>query len=100
MPLDAAIGQLFAPYCLGGRHGHRFWRTKLSCGVVKPLFEASIQKAQNRPSTQLIRMWWYDAGIPVFARISHWMPPLGKCLHGIAPVAAMVDNFGGKHKTL
>jgi hypothetical protein len=38
--------------------------------------------------------------IPGFARIRHWMPPLGKCLHGIAPVAAMVDNFGGKHKTL
>ena len=36
------------------RHGHRFWRKKSSCGVVKLLFEDSIQKAQNRPSTQLI----------------------------------------------
>jgi DNA-directed RNA polymerase subunit M/transcription elongation factor TFIIS len=31
-----------------------FWRKKSSCGVVKSLFEASIQKARNRPSTQLI----------------------------------------------
>ncbi len=29
---------------------------------------------------------------------SHWMPLLGKCLHGIAPAAAMVINFGCKHK--
>jgi hypothetical protein len=27
-----------APYRPGGRHGHRFWLKKLSCGVVKPLF--------------------------------------------------------------
>jgi hypothetical protein len=27
---------------------------KLNCGVVKSLFEASIKKAQNGPSTQLI----------------------------------------------
>jgi hypothetical protein len=31
-----------------------FWRKKLSCGVVKSLFEASIKKARNGPSTQLI----------------------------------------------
>jgi hypothetical protein len=24
---------------------------------------------------------------------SHWMPPLGECLHRIAPTAAMVDKF-------
>jgi len=54
MPLDAAIGRVFAPYRPSGRHGHRYWRKKLSCGVVKSLFEASVQKAQNGPSTQLI----------------------------------------------
>jgi hypothetical protein len=54
MPLDTAIGRLFALYRLDGRHGHRFWRKKSSCGVVKLLFEASIKKAQNGPSTQLI----------------------------------------------
>jgi hypothetical protein len=37
-----------------GRHGHQFRRKKLSCGVVKSLYEASIQKARNEPSTQLI----------------------------------------------
>jgi hypothetical protein len=31
-----------------------FWPKKSSCGVVKSLFEATVQKAQNRPSTQLI----------------------------------------------
>jgi hypothetical protein len=36
--------------------------------------------------------------IQVFTR-SHWMPPSGKCLHGIAPASAMVDEFGAKHKT-
>jgi len=45
MLLDAAIGQVFVPYCPGGHHGQRFWHKKLSCGVVKLLFEASIQKA-------------------------------------------------------
>jgi hypothetical protein len=54
MPLDAAIGQVFVPYCTGGRLGHRFRRKKSSCGVVKLLFEASVQKAQNGPSIQLI----------------------------------------------
>jgi len=24
---------------------------------------------------------------------SHWMPPLGKCLRGITPAAAMVNEF-------
>jgi hypothetical protein len=30
--------------------------------------------------------------IPGFTR-SHWMPPSGKCLHCIAPAAAMVDEY-------
>ncbi len=30
--------------------------------------------------------------IPGFTR-SHWMPPLGKCLRCIAPVAAMVNKY-------
>jgi len=54
MPLDAAIGQVFVPYCPGGRHGHQFRPKKLSCGIVQSLFEASTKKAQNGPSTQLI----------------------------------------------
>jgi hypothetical protein len=31
---------------------------------------------------------------------SHWMPPLGECLHHIAPAAAKVIDFGCKHKSL
>ena len=31
---------------------------------------------------------------------SQWIPPLGECLHRIAAAAAMVDDFGRKHKTL
>jgi hypothetical protein len=54
MPLDAAIGQEFVPYCPGRRHGHRFQRKKWSCGVVKSLFEASAKKERKGPSTQLI----------------------------------------------
>jgi hypothetical protein len=37
--------------------------------------------------------------IPGFTR-SHWMLPLGKCLHHIAPAAAMADKFVAKHKRL
>jgi hypothetical protein len=55
MPLDAATGQLFAQYRPGGRHGDWFWRNTLSFGIVKLLSKASIQKAWNRPSTQLIK---------------------------------------------
>jgi len=54
MPLDAAIGRLFAPYRPSGCHGHRFRHKKMSCGIVKLLFKASVKKAQNKPSTQLI----------------------------------------------
>ena len=54
MPLDAAIGRVFAPYRPSGRRGHRYRRKKSSCGIVKSLFEARVQKAQNGPSTQLI----------------------------------------------
>jgi hypothetical protein len=31
-----------------------FWPKKSSCGVVKSLSKASVQKARNGPSTQLI----------------------------------------------
>jgi hypothetical protein len=55
MPLDATIGRVFAPYRPGGRHGHQFWSKKLSCGIVKSLSEANIQKARNEPSTQLTK---------------------------------------------
>jgi len=33
---------------------NRVWRKKSSCGIVKSLFGASVKKAQNGPSTQLI----------------------------------------------
>ena len=34
-------GQLFAPYCPGGHHGHQIWCKKSSCGFLKLLSEAS-----------------------------------------------------------
>jgi hypothetical protein len=56
MPLDAAIRSVFAPNCPDGRHGHRFWRIKNWVVVLWKLpFEASVQKAQNGASTQLIK---------------------------------------------
>jgi hypothetical protein len=39
------------------------------------------------------------AHIPGFTT-NHRMPPLGKCLRHIAPVAAMVNDFDCKHKKL
>jgi hypothetical protein len=53
MPLSIAIRQVFALYRPGGRHGHRFWGKKSSCGVVKSLSKASNPKTQNGPSSQL-----------------------------------------------
>jgi hypothetical protein len=40
MPLDAMIGQVLVPYRPGGRHGHRFWRKKMSYGVVEIAFQS------------------------------------------------------------
>jgi thiamine kinase-like enzyme len=37
-------------------HCHQFRRKKSSCGVVKSIFEAIVQKARNRLSTQLIEV--------------------------------------------
>jgi len=54
MPLNAATGPVFAPYSPSRSHDHRFCRKKSCCGVVKSLFEPSVQKARNEPSTQLI----------------------------------------------
>jgi len=56
MPLDAAIGQVFAPYCPDGCHGHQFWRKKQVVALRKSLSEASVKKARNGPSIQLIEV--------------------------------------------
>jgi hypothetical protein len=53
MPLDAAIGRVFAPYRPGRNHSHRFWHKKTVVALRKSLSEASVQKARNG-STQLI----------------------------------------------
>jgi hypothetical protein len=55
IPLNTGIGQVFAPICPGGCHGHQFWHKKSSCGIVKLLSKAIAQKAQNKPSTMLIK---------------------------------------------
>jgi hypothetical protein len=51
--------------------------------------DASVQCGTHRPMEH----------IQVFTR-SHWMPPLGKCLHRIVPAAAKVFDSGCKHKSL
>ena len=33
-----------------------FWPKKSSCGIVKLLSEASVQKARNGPSSQLVKV--------------------------------------------
>ncbi len=55
MPLDAAIGPVFSLYCPGGDAMVIDFGVKNQVVALwKSLFEAIIQKAQNRPSTQLI----------------------------------------------
>ncbi len=44
--------------------------------------DAAVQRRAHRPMEH----------VQGFIR-SHWMPPLGKCLHRIAPVVAMVNEF-------
>ena len=52
MPLDATK---YSPHiALADAIVMNFRRKKSSCGVVKLLFEASVKKARNGPSTQLI----------------------------------------------
>jgi len=57
MKLDTVIGRLFAPYSPGGRHTP--WSSILAYNIelwhCEITFEASIKKAQNGPSTQLIK---------------------------------------------
>jgi hypothetical protein len=55
MPPEAAIRQVFTLYRPGRCHVHRFLASKSICGIVKSLSEASVQKARNGPSTQLIK---------------------------------------------
>jgi hypothetical protein len=54
MPLDATIGRVFTPYRPSGRLGHQFWHKNRVVALWKPLFEASVKKARNKPSTQRI----------------------------------------------
>jgi hypothetical protein len=67
--------------------------------------KSTTTKNAGKSSAFLIamRIQQYDAG-PIAqwstSRRSRWMMPFGKCLCRIAPVAVMVDNFGGKLKTL
>jgi hypothetical protein len=48
------LGKYLPHIALADAMGIDFWSKKLSCGVVKSLSKASVQKARNRPSTQLI----------------------------------------------
>jgi hypothetical protein len=51
--------------------------------------DAAVQRGADHPMEH----------IQGFTR-SHRMPPSGECSYCIAAVAAMVDNYGRKHKTL
>jgi hypothetical protein len=56
MPLDAAIGRVFVPYCPGGRHMViDFGIKNRVVALWKSLSEARVQNARNGPSTQLIK---------------------------------------------
>ena len=69
--------------------------------------ELAITKKSGESLAILIamQMRWYNAGCHLMEHIqgftqSHWMPPSGECSHRIAAAAAMVEDFGRKHKTL
>jgi hypothetical protein len=69
--------------------------------------ELAITKNSGESLAILIamQMRWYNAGRHLMEHIqgftrSHWMPPSGECSHPIAAAAAMVEDFGRKHKTL
>ena len=47
MPLDAAIGRVFTPYCPSGRHGHQFQRKKSSCGVVNCFSKLAFKRHET-----------------------------------------------------
>ena len=54
MPLNAVIGPVFALYRPSRCHGHHFGVKNRVVALWKSLSEASVQKARNEPSTQLI----------------------------------------------
>ncbi len=58
-PLNATIRRVFTPYCPGGCHGHQFWLKNRFVPLWNHCSKASIQKAQNRPTTQLIEATSY-----------------------------------------
>ncbi len=59
MPPDAAIGQVFTPYCPGGCHGHQFRLKQLSCGVVNSLtvIGGHDRKLFNKLHVRLVSPW-------------------------------------------
>ena len=63
------------------------------CRRIVGDFDCHADAAVRRGAHRLIEH------IPGFTR-SHWMSPLGECSHRIAAAAALVDEFGRKHKML
>jgi hypothetical protein len=63
--------------------------SSLAISIAMRNADAAVRRRVQRPMEH----------IQGFSR-SHWMPPLGECSHRIAATAAMVDDFGRKHKTL
>jgi hypothetical protein len=67
--------------------------------VANNKIDATKNAGKSTTISTTMRMRRCDAGNQGFTR-SQWMLPSGKCLHLIAAAAAMVDDFGRKHKTL
>jgi hypothetical protein len=49
MPSDAAIGQVFAPYRPGGRHGHRFWLKKIVWHCETAVLKLAFKRHETDP---------------------------------------------------
>jgi hypothetical protein len=67
--------------------------TRQKCWQIDANFDHHADAAVR---CQTYRLMKHNQG---FTR-SQWIPPSGECSHRIAAAAAMVDDFGQKHKTL
>jgi hypothetical protein len=53
MPLEATIMQVFAPYCLSRRHGHKFWRKNLLVALCIAFQSYKIEILLNSSKQQV-----------------------------------------------
>jgi hypothetical protein len=73
------------------------WSLAYGCGQQQNRRDKKCRQINDNFNGHGNAVVWRGAHRPIkhiqgFTR-SHWMPPSGECLRGIAPTAAMVDEF-------